>query len=386
MSVQTAPIHSPLCLEPAAFNATPAEWNDWRWQLANRFSQERDLERIPWLDEQEKKGVRRVMRTYPWAVTPYFLSLIHWEDPEDPVRKQVIPSPAELCDAEAGSPDPLAELEYTVAPGLIHRYPDRAVLLATHCCAAFCRHCFRKRLWKKKPFQEGTNRWEKVISYLSSHDSIRDLIISGGDPLTLSDSRLDEILGRIRRVPHIEIIRVGTRIPVVMPQRITAGLCRVLEKHGPVWLVTQFNHAREITKASEAACERLLRCGVPVNNQTVLLRGINDDPAVVKTLCESLLRIRVRPYYLHQCDRVSGAEHFRTSVEKGMEIIDCLQGRTSGLAVPTFMVDLPGRGGKVPVQPNNLVSRGNGRVALRSYTGEIFAYENPRPAGQTSDD
>lgn len=377
MSVQTASIPSPPRLEPDTFRASAAEWDDWRWHYANRFTRERDLERIPWLGTREKDGISRVMRIFPWAVTPYFLSLIQWEDPQDPVRKQVLPDPAELRDAKACSMDPLAEQAHTVAPGLIHRYPDRVVLLATPCCAVFCRHCFRKRLWEHNPFEEDSGRWKKVLSYLSSHEEIRDVLISGGDPLTLPDSRLDEILGRLRGVPHIEIIRIGTRIPVVLPQRITAGLCRVLDKHGPVWLVTQFNHTREITEASAGACERLLRCGVPVNNQSVLLRGVNDDPEIVKTLCHSLVRIRVRPYYLHQCDRVAGAEHFRTPVEKGIQIMDYLQGRTSGLAVPKFMVDLPGRGGKVPVQPNYLVSREKGKMALRSYTGEIFSYENP---------
>jgi len=377
----TQPASSATCfrLEPADFGASESEWNDWRWQYTHRIRRPVDLRGIPWIGEEEIGRMSRVARRYPFAVTPYFLSLVRWQDPEDPLRIQALPSPAEILAPDAGSLDPLAEAEHTKAPGLIHRYPDRVVILATHSCAVFCRHCFRKRLWKEGPLRNDTLRWKKVIDYLEGHTEVRDVLLSGGDPLTLTDRQLDAMLGRIRRVRHVEIIRIGSRVPVTLPQRVTPGLCRILERHGPLWLVTQFNHPHEITPEAARACERLLRCGLPVNNQTVLLRGVNDQADTIKSLCQGLLRIRVRPYYLHQCDPVAGADHFRTPLFKGIEIIAGLQGTTSGLAVPRFMVDLPGKGGKVSLQPDSILSREGTRVLLRNYAGEIFAYEDPRP-------
>jgi lysine 2,3-aminomutase len=321
----------------------------------------------------------RVARRYPFAATPYLLTLVRWEDPQDPVRRQILPSPAETGLPLRGSLDPLGEEEHSGAPGLIHRYPDRAVVLATHRCAVFCRHCFRKRLWKEHPVPNDALRWNKVIGYLEDHTEIRDVLLSGGDPLTLPDGQLDRMLGRIRRVRHVEIIRVGSRAPVALPQRITPDLCRVLDRHGPLWLITQFNHSQEITPEAAGACERLLRCGVPVNNQTVLLRGVNDHPETIRSLCRGLLRIRVRPYYLHQCDPVAGAEHFRTPLARGIQIVAALQGATSGLAVPRFMVDLPGKAGKVPLQGDSSLARQGDCVLLRSFTGEVVPYEDPAP-------
>jgi lysine 2,3-aminomutase len=332
---------------------------------------------IPWLSPEERSIAGRVGRDYPFAITPYFLSLIQWEDPEDPVRMQVLPSLPELLPAEAGSTDPLSEEEHTAVPGLIHRYPDRVVVLASRRCAVYCRHCFRKRLWAERPPRNDNLFWQRVVEYLENHREVRDVLLSGGDPLTLTDRELDEILHRIRSIPHVEIIRIGSRVPVVLPQRITPSLCRTLEKHEPLWLVTQFNHPREITPEAARACEHLLRCGVPVNNQTVLLRDVNDRADTIKSLCQGLLRVRVRPYYLHQCDRVAGAEHFRTPLSRGLEILSGIQGYTSGLAVPRFVVDLPGAGGKVPLQPESIVSHQGNRVLLRNYAGEIFPYEDP---------
>ena len=378
MTTEPATASTRLRLEPADFGASESEWNDWRWQYTHRIRRPVDLEGIPWLGKEEIGRMSRVARRYPFAVTPYFLSLVRWEDPEDPLRIQALPSPAETLTPDAGSLDPLAEAEHTEAPGLIHRYPDRVVILATHHCAVFCRHCFRKRLWKERPVRNDTLRWKRVIDYLEGHAEVRDVLLSGGDPLTLTDGQLDTMLGRIRRVRHVEIIRIGSRVPVALPQRITPDLCRILERHGPLWLVTQFNHPQEITPEAALACERLLRCGVPVNNQTVLLRGVNDQADTIKSLCQGLLRIRVRPYYLHQCDPVAGAEHFRTPLCKGIEIIAGLQGTTSGLAVPRFMVDLPGKGGKVSLQPDSILSREGTRVLLRNYAGEVFDYEDPR--------
>jgi len=377
MTLQPRSSSPDLRLEPAQFGASASDWNDWTWQYTHRVTQTRDLERIPWLLPEEMSHVRRIARHYPYAITPYFLSLIRWQDPQDPIRMQVLPSMAEILPPNVGSLDPLSEDEHTQAPGLIHRYPDRVVVLATHLCAVHCRHCFRKRLWTERPLREDASRWERVIDYLEAHTEIRDVLLSGGDPLTLTDGQLDEMLNRIRRIRHVEIIRIGSRMPVVLPQRITPGLCRVLEKYEPLWLVTQFNHPQEITPEAARACERLLRCGVPVNNQTVLLRDVNDRGNTIMRLCQGLLRIRVRPYYLHQCDPVAGAEHFRTPLSKGIELIACMQGTTSGLAVPRFVVDLGGRGGKVSMQRESIVSQEGNRVFLRNYAGEVFSYEDP---------
>jgi lysine 2,3-aminomutase len=345
--------------------------------LANRLSDEEALDRLPLLSRDDRNGVRRVIRVFPWAVTPYFLSLIRWDDPRDPLRRQVLPHPDEMRKPASGCLDPLAEKAHTVAPLLIRRYPDRAVLLATHRCAVLCRHCFRKRLWCGGERPEDPARWNPALRYLRDHPSIRDVLVSGGDPLTLSDETLDRLLGALRRIPHVEVIRVGSRVPVVLPQRITAALCRTLDRHAPVWLITQFNHPLEITPRTAEACEKLTRAGVPVNNQTVLLKGINDSATIQSALCRDLLRIRVRPYYLHQCDRVSGAEHFRTPIETGIEIVRQMRGTISGLAVPRFVVDLPGSGGKVPLSSGHLLWSDGSRATIRSLDGTRVRYENP---------
>lgn len=363
-------------LAPDAFGASPDEWDDWRWQVARRWRTPADLRGVPGLDPEKVDGMARVARVYPFAVTPYFLARIRWEDPADPLRRQVLPDPAELAPPGDSSLDPLAEAAHTVAPGVIHRYPDRVVLLATRRCAVHCRHCFRKRLWAGSD-DERDLLTEEGLQYVERHPAVRDVLLSGGDPLLLEDDRLAALLARVRSIPHVEIIRIGTRAPVVLPQRITPALCRLLDRHGPVWLLTQFNHPEEISPEAAAACDRLLRAGVPVGNQSVLLRGVNDDAETIASLCRGLLRIRVRPYYLHQCDPVEGAAHFRTPVERGLEILERIQGRISGMAVPRFVVDLPGRGGKVPLQPDYVVSRSAGRYVLRSFRGEIFRYENP---------
>ncbi len=377
MTTQAASSRGRLRLGPADFGASAAEWNAWEWQYTHCLHRPAHLERIPWLARDEVDRMAGIARTYPFVVTPYFLSLIRWDDPEDPVRIQVLPDPAEIRSSDSGSLDPLCEHSHTVASGLIHRYRDRAVVLATHRCAVHCRHCFRKRLWKGKPPEDDDRRWTKVIDYLERHEEVRDVLLSGGDPLILPDHRLEEILARIRKVRHVEIVRIGSRVPVAMPQRVTPGLCQILEKHGPLWLVTQFNHPREITPEAARACERILRSGVPVNNQTVLLRRVNDRVETMRNLCRGLLRIRVRPYYLHQCDPVAGTGHFRTPLSRGVEILSGLQGTTTGLAVPRFMVDLPGRGGKVSLQADSFVSREGTRVFLRNHAGEIFSYEDP---------
>jgi len=374
-----APAAIPPSLTPGFFHASASEWADWRWQMANRLSGGPGLDRIPFLSAAEREALAPVVRVFPWAATPYFLTLIRWEDPQDPLRRQVLPDARELAPPVAGCMDPLAETEHTVAPSLIRRYPDRAVLLATRRCAVLCRHCFRKRLWcAGRGSQAQAPPWDDAsVRYLRDHPAVRDVLVSGGDPLTLSDGALDRLLGTLRAIRHLEVLRIGSRVPVVLPQRITAGLCRVLERHAPVWMVTQFNHPREITPQSARACELLTRAGVPVNNQTVLLRGINDSAPVQSDLGRGLLRIRVRPYYLHQCDRVRGAEHFRTPVETGIEIVRRMRGSVSGLAVPRFVVDLPGTGGKVPLAPGHLLRSDGSRAEILSLDGSRVLYENP---------
>jgi lysine 2,3-aminomutase len=314
---------------------------------------------------------------YPLSVTPYYLSLINPDDPDDPIKKQAIPSPLEMTMGSMGAEDPLGEKEDTVVPGLIHRYPDRVLMVLTDICPVLCRHCTRKREWRNGGWVRPSSEVAAILDYINQHKSIRDVIISGGDPLTLSNRHLEDIISQIRRIKHVEIIRIGTRFPVVLPQRIDKELCTMLAKYGPIWLNTHFNHVREITPEAAEACDRLLRSGVPVNNQSVLLRGINDSVEAQIKLCHGLLRIKVRPYYLFQCDEVQGTEHLRTPVEVGIKIIEGMRGHTSGLAVPTFVIDLPQGGGKVPLQPNYVLAHAEGELVLRNYEGHAFRYRNP---------
>jgi lysine 2,3-aminomutase len=318
-----------------------------------------------------------VTERYPLSITPYYLSLINLDDPDDPIRKQAIPSIQEISMSAMGFEDPLGEKEDSVVPGLVHRYPDRVLMVLTDICPMLCRHCTRKREWRHGGWVRTDAEIEAMLDYLRQNSNVRDVILSGGDPLTLSTSHLEAIISRIREIKHIEIIRIGTRFPVVLPQRIDAELCNMLSKYGPIWLNTHFNHPREITPESVTACDRLLRSGVPVNNQSVLMRGINDSVETQLKLCQGLLRAKVRPYYLFQCDEVQGTEHLRTSVDVGIRIIEGMRGHTSGLAVPTFVVDLVQGGGKVPLQPNYVLSMNEDELLLKNYEGRIFRYRNP---------
>jgi len=277
-----------------------------------------------------------------------------------------------------GLEDPLAEKEDSVVPGLVHRYPDRALMVLTDICPMLCRHCTRKREWRRGRWMRNESEIEAMLEYLRRNSGIRDIILSGGDPLMLSTRRLESIISRIRAIRHVEIIRIGTRFPVVLPQRIDEELCSMLSRYGPIWLNTHFNHPREITPQAAEACDHLLRSGIPINNQSVLLRGVNDSVETQLKLCQGLLRIKVRPYYLFQCDEVQGTEHLRTSVETGIKIIEKMRGYTSGLAVPTFVVDLPQGGGKVPLQPNYVLTQTREELLLRNYQGNLFHYRNPR--------
>jgi len=352
-------------------------WDDWKWQFRNRITNiERLAQFIP-LSAEEQAQLKLVTMRYPLSVTPYYLSLINPDDPDDPIRKQAIPSALEMTMSSMGVEDPLGEKTDTVVPGLVHRYPDRVLMVLTDICPMLCRHCTRKREWRNGGWVQSPAEVETMLNYIGQHEAIRDVIISGGDPLTLSTHRLEDIISRIREIRHIEIIRIGTRFPVVLPQRIDKELCTMLANYGPIWLNTHFNHIREITPEAAEACDRLLRSGVPVNNQSVLLRGINDSIKAQTELCHGLLKIKVRPYYLFQCDEVQGTEHLRTPVEAGIKIIEGMRGHTSGLAVPTFVIDLPQGGGKVPVQPNYILAQTESELLLRNYEGRIFRYRNP---------
>jgi lysine 2,3-aminomutase len=352
-------------------------WNDWKWQFRNRITRVEQLAQLISLSTEEQAQLKLVAMRYPLSVTPYYLSLINPDDPDDPIRKQAIPSPLEMTMGSMGLEDPLDEKGDTVVPGLLHRYPDRVLLVLTDICPMFCRHCTRKREWRNGGWVRPPAEVEAMLDYIRQHKAVRDVIISGGDPLTLSTHQLEDIISRIRDIEHVEIIRIGTRFPVVLPQRIDDELCNMLAKYGPIWLNTHFNHVREITPEAADACDRLLRSGVPVNNQTVLLRGINDSVEAQTKLCHGLLRIKVRPYYLFQTDEVQGTEHLRTPVETGIKIIEGMRGHTSGLAIPTFVIDLPRGGGKVPLQPDYVLAQTEDDLVLRNYEGRPFHYRNP---------
>jgi lysine 2,3-aminomutase len=354
-------------------------WNNWKWHFRNRITTIEQLGRYLPLSFEDKAQLETVTRQYPLAITPYYLSLIDPDDPDDPIRKQAIPSILETAMGFMGMEDPLAEKEDSVVPGLVHRYPDRVLMVLTDICPMLCRHCTRKREWRHGAWTRTDAEIERMLDYIRNNSIIRDVIISGGDPLTLSNQQLENVLSRLREIKHVEIIRVGSRFPVVLPQRVDTELCAVLAKYGPIWLNTHFNHPRELTPEAGEACDRLLRAGVPVNNQSVLLRGVNDSVETMTALCHGLLKTKVRPYYLFQCDEVQGTEHLRTPVEVGVKIIEGMRGHTSGLAVPTFVVDLVQGGGKVPLQPNYVLSMTDEELLLKNYEGKVFRYRNPAP-------
>lgn len=354
-----------------------SSWNDWHWQLANRVTRPEQLREIINLTPEEEAGVRHCLKTLRMAITPYYASLMDPDDPECPIRKQAVPMAAELQLGRAESRDPLHEEVDSPVPGVTHRYPDRVLLLVTDRCAMYCRHCTRRRLAGKTDRALPPAQIEKALAYIRRTPAIRDVLLSGGDSLLLSEERLGWILERLRAIKHVEIIRIGTRAPVVVPQRITPALCTLLRRYHPIYVNTHFNHPKEITPEAAAACGMLADAGIPLGNQNVLLRGINDCPYIIRDLMHTLLRIRVRPYYLYQCDLSPGLEHFRTTVARGIEIMELLRGHTSGLAVPTYVVDAPGGGGKIPVAPQYLISQAEGRVILRNYEGLIAAYTEP---------
>lgn len=360
------------------FKDVPDEaWNDWKWQLKNRIENVDELKKYLPLTPEEEEGARKCIEILRMAITPYYLSLIDPNDPNDPIRKQAVPTANELYKSSADQVDPLHEDADSPVPGLTHRYPDRVLFLITDQCSMYCRHCTRRRFAGNSDCAMPLEQIDKAIDYIAKTPVIRDVLLSGGDALLVSDERLEYIIKKLRAIPHVEIIRIGSRTPVVMPQRITPELVSMLKKYHPIWLNTHFNHPNEITPESKRACEMLADAGIPLGNQSVLLRGVNDCVHVMKDLVHELVKIRVRPYYIYQCDLSMGLEHFRTTVSKGIEIIEGLRGHTSGFCVPTFVVDAPGGGGKIPVMPNYLISQSQSKVVLRNYEGVITTYSQP---------
>ncbi|MGE0078316.1 MAG: lysine 2,3-aminomutase [Bacteroidales bacterium] len=353
------------------------DWNDWKWQVRNRIETLEELKKYINLTAEEEEGIRKSLQTLRMAITPYYLSLVDPNDPNCPVRKQAIPSAAETHTSAADLLDPLHEDGDSPVPGLTHRYPDRVLFLITDMCSMYCRHCTRRRFAGQKDAATPKDNITKGIEYIANHPEVRDVLLSGGDALLVSDSILEDIIARLRAIPHVEIIRIGSRVPVVLPQRITDDLVNMLKKYHPIWLNTHFNHSNEVTPESVEACAKLANAGVPLGNQSVLLRGVNDCPSVMKKLVHNLVMMRVRPYYIYQCDLSMGLEHFRTPVSKGIEIIESLRGHTSGYAVPTFVVDAPGGGGKTPVMPQYVISQMPGKVILRNFEGVITTYTEP---------
>lgn len=353
---------------------TDKQWNDWQWQISNRISSLSHLERMISLSDDEIRALRSSEGKLPLGITPYYAGLISADDPLQPLRRTMIPTTDEFIRTPGEADDPLHEEDQSPVPGLVHRYPDRALLLVLDFCSAYCRYCTRSRVVGKRSIFPSKKRLERAIEYIAQTPSIHDVILSGGDPLTLSDDRLDWILTRLRQIPHLDIIRIGTKVPAVLPQRVTGKLTRTLKKHHPLWMSLHFTHPEECTPESYRACAMLADAGIPLGSQTVLLKGINDDPGVMKDLVYHLLRMRVRPYYLYQCDPITGSGHFRTPVEKGLEIIRSLRGFVSGYAVPTYVVDAPGGGGKIPLMPDYRAGRSEEGLLLRNYEGRLFSY------------
>jgi len=352
------------------------KWNDWRWQLSNRLNSVEDFEKVLPLTDSEKKALA-TQGLFRVDITPYYASLIDPNDPNDPIRKQVVPQADEILPFTGMMEDSLAEDRHSPVPGLVHRYPDRVLMLVTTQCASYCRYCTRSRIVGDPSATFSRQEFEAQIDYLKKTPQVRDVLLSGGDPLTLAPKLLEELLSRLREIPHIEIIRIGSRVPVFMPQRVTPELCDMLQKYHPLWMNIHVNHPNEISAELAEAADRLSRAGIPLGNQSVLLAGINDCVHIQRRLVQDLVRIRVRPYYLYQCDLVEGAGHFRTPVAKGIEIIEGLRGHTSGYAVPTYVVDAPGGGGKIPVMPNYQISMSDHKIILRNYEGYITTYEEP---------
>jgi len=358
-------------------DTTPENWADWRWQLKNRVTTLAALEKHLNLTTEERGGVLLAGTKLALAVTPHYFNLIEKDNPACPIRRQVIPRIEEGYDSPYDMADPCGEDSAMPVPGLVHRYPDRVLFLVTDRCASYCRYCTRSRVVSGVGEQELHTDFEEAFAYLAKHTEIRDVLLSGGDALLLSDDKLEGLLRRLRAIPHIEFVRIGTRVPIFLPQRITPELCAMLRKYHPLWMSVHVNHAKELTIEVRDALGRLADSGIPLGNQSVLLAGVNDDAVVMKELVQKLLLCRVRPYYLYQCDLIRGSSHLRTSVAKGVEIIEAWRGHTTGYAIPQFVIDAPGGGGKVPVNPGYVLYHDREKVVIRNYEGRIFEYPEP---------
>ena len=360
-----------------AYRDIPDEkWNDWHWQLSNRLNTVEEIEKVLVLTESERKALS-APGLFRVDITPYFISLIHADDPDDPIRKQIIPTEKELVPFTAMMEDSLSEDRHSPVPGLVHRYPDRVLMLVTTQCASYCRYCTRSRIVGDPSETFKRDEFDLQIEYLKRTPQVRDVLLSGGDPLVLAPKILEELLTRLREIPHIEIVRIGSRVPVFLPMRVNDDLCNMLQKFHPLWMNIHVNHPNEISIELAEACDRLTRAGIPLGNQAVLIAGVNDCVHIQRKLMQDLIRIRVRPYYLYQCDLVEGAGHFRTPVAKGIEIIEGLRGHTSGFAVPQYIIDAPGGGGKIPISPNYLLSMSDHKIIVRNYEGYVSTYEEP---------
>ncbi|MBF0225090.1 MAG: KamA family radical SAM protein [Desulfobacterales bacterium] len=355
-------------------NVSLIKWNDWHWQVGNRIQKIEQLEKMLSLSSDEKNGLEALSNGLPVGITPYYMSLLSPEDSSHALRRTVIPTFAEFLKMPEEDDDPLGEDSQSPVCGLVHRYPDRVLFLLTDFCSTYCRYCTRSRVVGHGKILPQKNRLQKAIDYIAKTQSIRDVLLSGGDPFTLSDERLNWILTMLRNIPHVEIIRIGTKVPAVLPQRITPNLVKMLKKHHPLFISVHFTHPDECTPEAFRATKLLANAGIPLGSQTVLLKGINDNVETMKSLMHNLLRMRVRPYYLYQCDPISGSSHFRTKVEKGLEVIHGLRGFTSGYAVPTYVIDAPKGGGKIPLMPNYVLGRDNEEVVMQNYVGDVYRY------------
>jgi len=355
-------------------DVNPLDWEDWHWQLKHRVCSKDDLQQIIKLTPEEEGGIKKAGGKLSLAITPYWATLIDPEDPDCPLRRQSVPVIAESIIGPHEMIDPCAEDRDSPVPHLVHRYPDRVLLLATEACAMYCRHCTRRRLVGDSKESNSPDRFDAAVEYIKSNRKIRDVLISGGDPFILEDDEIESLIQKISSISHVEFLRLGTRVPVTLPQRITEKLVTMLKKYPPLWVSVHFNHPKEITKRCKIACDMLSDAGIPLGSQTVLLKGINDRPYIMKRLMHELLQIRVRPYYIYQCDPVRGTQHFRTPVAVGINIMEKLRGHTSGYAVPTYVIDGPGGGGKIPVGPNYMLSQAKGKYVLRNFKGKIYTY------------
>ncbi|MEZ5925106.1 MAG: KamA family radical SAM protein [Hyphomicrobiaceae bacterium] len=360
-------------------DATRSEWNDWRWQLRNRLRSLDGLERCFALSADEREAIGRQKGGLPVGITPYYASLMSPDDPTEALRRTHIPVGSEYLRSPGEADDPLGEDHDSAVPGLVHRYPDRVLFLTTGTCSTYCRYCTRSRMVGAAggEYSFSKDQWERALQYIESHPEIRDVLLSGGDPLTLADEKLDYLLGRLGAIKHVEFVRIGTKIPVVVPMRITRALVRMLRKHHPLWMSIHFTHPAELTDEVTESTGRLADAGIPLGSQTVLLKGINDEVATLKSLYHGLLRRRVRPYYLYQCDPITGSAHFRTPVAKGLEIIEGLRGHTTGYAVPQYVIDAPGGGGKIPLLPDYVTGRDGDDLLLRNFEGRTYRYSDP---------